>query len=36
VRFLGIGRRVEVDEKSRDRAVTVIFKSALHFYGDTQ
>ena len=29
VRFLGIGRRVEVDEKSRDRAVTVIFKSDL-------
>ena len=29
VRFLGIGRRVEVGEKSRDRAVTVTFKSAL-------
>ena len=29
VRVLGIGRRVEIGEKSRDRAIT--FESALHF-----
>jgi len=31
VRFLGIGRRLE---KSCDRAVTVTFNSAMHFYPD--
>ncbi len=30
MRFLGIDRRVEVGERSRDRAVTVTIKSALH------
>ena len=29
IRFLGIGRPVEVGERSRDRAVTVTFKSDL-------
>ena len=29
VRFLGTGRRVEVAEKSRERAITVTFKGAL-------
>ena len=32
MQFLGIGRPVEVGERSRDSAVT--FKSALHFYPD--
>ena len=32
VRHLGIGRHVEVGEKSSNRAFTITFKSALHFY----
>ena len=33
VRFLGIGRRVEVGERSRDRAAIVTFKSDLPEHG---